>query len=106
VASSLTGAGPQLFYSATRDAQKGKLYLKLVNASSLPQEINIQLSSAGKIASAGTLVSLHAATNEATNTIAEPMKIVPVKSALKNVSADFQHTIPGYSIEVLDLEVR
>jgi len=106
VASSISGAGPRLFYSATRDAQKGKLYLKLVNASSLPQEINIQLSSARKIASTGTLVSLHAATNEATNTIAEPMKIVPVKSALKNVSADFQHTIPGYSIEVLDLEVR
>jgi alpha-L-arabinofuranosidase len=106
VASTLTGAGPRFFYSATRDANKGKLYLKLVNASSLPQDINLQLAGAGKIGSTATLVSLHALTNEATNTIAEPTKIVPVKTQLKNVSGDFRHTVPGYSIEVLDIDVR
>jgi alpha-N-arabinofuranosidase len=106
VASTLTGGGPRLFYSATRDAKKSKLYLKLVNGSSLPQEIDLQLAGAGKIASTATLVSLHALTNEATNTILEPTKIVPVKSQLKNVSADFHHTIPGYSIEVLDIDLK
>jgi alpha-L-arabinofuranosidase len=106
VASTLTGAGPRFFYSTTRDAQKGKLYLKLVNASSLPQEINIQLAGTSKIGNTATLVSLHAATNEATNTIAEPAKIVPVKSQLKGVSADFRRTVPAYSIEVLDVDVR
>ena len=106
VASTLTGAGPRFFYSATRDAAKGKLYLKLVNASSLPQDVNLQFAGAGKIAGTATLVRLHALTNEATNTILEPTKIVPVKTQLKNVSADFQHTIPGYSIEVLDIDVK
>jgi len=106
VASTLTGAGPQFFYSATRDASKGKLYLKLVNATSLPQDVNLQLARAGKIGSTATLVSLHALTNEATNTITEPTMIVPVKTQLKNFSADFHHTVPGYSIEVLDIDVR
>ena len=105
VASSLSGAGPRFFYSATRDVRKGKLYLKLVNATSLPQDANLQLAG-GKIGSAATLVSLHALTNEATNTIMEPRKIVPVKTELKNVSADFHHTVPGYSIEVLDVDVK
>ena len=104
VASTLTGGGPRLFYSVTRDEPKGKLYLKMVNASSIPQDVNIQLGGAGKIGSTGTLVSLHALTNEATNTILEPTKIVPVKTELKNVSADFHHTIPGYSIEVLEID--
>ncbi len=106
VASSLSGAGPRLFYSVTRDARKGKLYLKIVNGSSTSQEMNIQLAGTGKIAGTGTLVSLHALTNEATNTILEPTRIVPVKSQLKNVSADFHHTIPGYSIEVLDIDLH
>jgi len=105
VASNLTGAGSRFFYSVTRNAKKGKLYLKLVNASSLPQDVNIQLGG-GKIGSAATLVSLHARTNEATNTILEPTRIVPVKTQLKNVSADFHHTVPGYSIEVLDIDVK
>ncbi len=106
VATTLNGAGPRFFYSATRDAKKGKLYLKLVNASSIPQDVNLQLAGAGKIANTGTLVSLHALTNEATNTILEPTKIVPVKTQLKNVSGDFHHTVPAYSIEVLDIDVR
>ncbi|HZD47736.1 MAG TPA: alpha-L-arabinofuranosidase C-terminal domain-containing protein [Silvibacterium sp.] len=106
VASNLTGAGSRFFYSATRDAQKGKLYLKLVNGSSLPQDVNLQLAGSGKIGSTATLVSLHALTNEATNTILEPTKIVPVKTQLRSVSADFHHTVPGYSIEVLDIDVR
>jgi len=106
VASTLRGAGPRFFYSVTRDTKKGKLYLKLVNASSIPQDVNIQLAGAGKIAGTGTLISLHALTNEATNSITEPTKIVPVKTALKNISGDFHHTVPGYSIQVLDIDLR
>ena len=55
VASSLSGAGRRLFYSVTRDARKGKLYLKIVNGSSTSQEMNIQLAGTGKIAGKGTL---------------------------------------------------
>ncbi|HEX3470659.1 MAG TPA: alpha-L-arabinofuranosidase C-terminal domain-containing protein, partial [Silvibacterium sp.] len=106
VASTLTEAGPRLFYSATRDTKKGKLYLKIVNASSAPQEMNIQLTGAEKIAGMGSLISLHAPTNEATNTITEPTKIVPVKTPLKDVSTDFHHVIPGYSIQVLEIDLR
>jgi alpha-L-arabinofuranosidase len=106
VASTLTGAGSRFFYSATRDGKKGKLYLKLVNGSSTPQDIDIQLAGAQKIGSSGALVSLHALTNEATNSILEPTKIVPVKNQLKNVSGDFHHTVPGYAIQVLEIDLH
>ena len=106
VGSSLTGAAPRFFYSVTRDEKKGKLYLKLVNGNSNPQDVDIQLAAAGKIGGSATLVSLHALTNEATNTILEPTKIVPVKTQLKGVSADFHHTVPGYAIQVMDIDLH
>jgi alpha-N-arabinofuranosidase len=46
---------------------------------------------------------LSAKTPEETNSISEPEKIVPVETSLKNVSADFHHTLPPYSIHVLEL---
>ena len=38
--------GDRFFYTVTRDAAKGMVYLKLVNASSEPQELKITLDGA------------------------------------------------------------
>jgi alpha-N-arabinofuranosidase len=42
----LQGAGDRVFYSVTRDAAKGVVYVKLVNASSAKQEVKISLAGA------------------------------------------------------------
>ena len=49
VDSTVSGGGPRFFYSATEDSDKGVLYLKLVNASSIPQPVDIQLGGAKSV---------------------------------------------------------
>jgi alpha-N-arabinofuranosidase len=103
--SSLEGAGPRFFYSITGSAAKKQFYLKLVNADSTPQAVDIDLSGA-KLAPTAKLVSLNARDTQATNTIDDPDQIVPVESTLNNVSGHLHHTVPGYSIQVIEFSER
>lgn len=103
--SQFTGGGPKLFYSVTRDSKKKRLYLKLVNAASTSQSIDIKFPEAS-VASTGKLVMLKAKGTLATNTIDEPTNIVPVESTLRNVASDLHYTTPAYSIQVLQIDQR
>jgi alpha-N-arabinofuranosidase len=102
----ITGAGPRFFTSATRDADTGKTYLKLVNGSSTPQTVHIVLKGATQVSHDAHLVTLHGSTPEETNSISDPEHLVPVSSTLHKLSASFDHTIPPYSIQVLDLDAH
>jgi alpha-N-arabinofuranosidase len=104
--SSVTGAGERFFYSVTRDAAKGVIYLKLVNASSVPQPIEIAMTGAAGVEKTGTLVSLSGSNPAQTNTISAPLRIAPVKTPLKNIGAKFSHTVPAYSIQVIELQAK
>ena len=104
--SSLTGGSERFFYSVTRDPAKGAVYLKLVNASSVPQSIEMTLTGANTVGKEGTLVSLSGADLAETNTISAPQRIVPVKTPLKNAAAKFSHIVPAYSIQVLVLAAK
>ncbi len=90
--------------SSTRSPEntaKKQLYLKLVNASSTPQSVEIDLTGA-KLAKTAKLVSLSAHDTQATNTIDDPEHVVPVESTLNDVSNHVRHTLPGYSIQVIE----
>jgi alpha-N-arabinofuranosidase len=104
--SSVTGAGDRFFYSVTRDAAKGVVYLKLVNAASVAQSIAIDLSGAGTIAKTGTLISLTGTNAAETNTISAPKRIVPVKTTLSGAGAKFNHSVPPYSVQVIELSAK
>ena len=98
--------GPRFFYSATTDTAKGKVYLKMVNGSSIPQPVTLKLSGAGKVA-AGALVETLAGKDPAeTNTISDPKHLVPVKSTLKESGGSFNHMLPPYSIQVIELSFK
>jgi alpha-N-arabinofuranosidase len=99
------GAGRKLFYSVTRDAAKKKLYVKLVNASTTAQALEIELPGA-KLAANGKLVTLRAHSTQATNTIEHPTQVVPVESVLHGVGEKMEHTVPGLSIEVMVLDEK
>jgi alpha-N-arabinofuranosidase len=99
----LEGAAPKPFYSVTRKSSDGTVYLKLVNASSTPQLVRIQLDGAKGIAD-GKLITLPAKTTAATNSITQPAAIVPVESGLRAAAPNFTHTVPGYAIQVLELK--
>ena len=102
--STLTGAGSRLFYSITRSPAKGEAYLKLVNASSVAQPLEITLSGA-VIAKSASVETLSGHTLAETNTLTAPTRIVPVKSTLKT-GASFTHTVPPYSIQVIELQAK
>jgi alpha-L-arabinofuranosidase len=103
--SKLEGNGPKLFYSVTKDSKKNRLYLKLVNAASTPQLINLKFAGA-TLANAGKLVMLRAYDTQATNTLLEPTNIVPVESTLRNVGSELPYTAPAFSIQVIQIDQR
>jgi alpha-N-arabinofuranosidase len=104
--STITGEGDRFFYSVTRDPAKGEVYLKLVNASSAPQAVEIGLAGASNVASTGTLISLAGSNDADSNTSSSPSHIAPVKSKLQSTSARFTHTVPPYSVQVIDLQAK
>jgi alpha-N-arabinofuranosidase len=106
VPADLEGAGDRLFYSVTKDAAKGVVYLKLVNASSAAQELKITLDGAKTVKATAKLVRLSAGSTAATNTINDPKRVVPVESTVTGVAKTFTRTVPGYSIEVLEIGVK
>ena len=103
--SQLENAPPRLFYSVTQDAAKHRLYLKLVNASSDPRDLDIHVDGAS-LAAQGEQVLLQASGTQATNTLDHPTNIVPVRSALPTPATTLHHTLPPFSIEVLVLHTR
>jgi alpha-N-arabinofuranosidase len=108
LASKLEGAGidaanPKFFYSITRDSAKKRIYLKLVNASSDALPIEVAFPGA-KLAATGKLISLSARDTQATNTLQKPTEIVPVESPLQGVSDHLRHTVPGYAIQIIQLD--
>lgn len=97
---------PRFFYSATRSAATGVMYLKLVNASSEPLSVKIELDGIRSVAANGRMVTLSAKTTAATNTLQRPREIVPVNGTISNAAKSFSHTVPGYSIQILELGTK
>jgi alpha-N-arabinofuranosidase len=105
-ASSLNGDAQRFFYSVTRDSGKGAVYLKLVNASSVAQPVEIEITGATNVVGTATVESLTGVTLAETNTISSPTRIVPVQSTMKGVAAKFSHSVPPYTIQVLELQAK
>ncbi|HXS98143.1 MAG TPA: alpha-L-arabinofuranosidase C-terminal domain-containing protein [Candidatus Limnocylindrales bacterium] len=105
MASDLSGAGDRFFYSAT--ATKGaKACVKLVNASSVAQPINLTLTGLGAGNHAAVLDTLKGNTTWATNTIDHPTRIVPVRTKLTVKGERLDHVLPPYSIQVLEVDLK
>lgn len=100
-ASSKTGGTDRLFYSVTRNPARGKLYLKLVNATSTPQSIALHLNGIGKLAREASMETISGNNPAETNSISDPRHIVPVHSSIRGISPTMQHTMPAYSVQVI-----
>jgi alpha-N-arabinofuranosidase len=103
VATKLTEAGPHVFTSVTRDEQQRKLYVKIVNGSSEPLPLNIDLTGAGEGKHEGTLSTLSGKTPNATNTIDHPDAVVPVEGQKIVMGSTSKLFFSPYSINVLEL---
>ncbi|HWE87396.1 MAG TPA: alpha-L-arabinofuranosidase C-terminal domain-containing protein [Terracidiphilus sp.] len=100
MASQAEGAGAKFFYSITGSAAEKKLYLKMVNADSMARVVDIDLAGA-KIAPAAKVWTLSGKSTQATNSIDNPTAVIPMESAVA-AAAKMRHTVPGYSIEVME----
>jgi alpha-N-arabinofuranosidase len=101
--SSIEGSGARFFYSATVSSVTKILHLKLVNASDKPQPLMLKIDGLAAGARTAEVNSLHGASYEATNNIANPEFIHPVKSLLRISGSETQHTVAPLTIEVVDI---
>ena len=96
---------PTLFYSATTEEKTGAIYLKLVNTTGKQQAVNINLAGAGKLSPTGTMYTISGDKPEATNTISDPERIIPVSATIKGISQKFKRNLSPYSVTVLTLSM-
>lgn len=97
---------PAMFFSATKDTRTGALYLKVVNATSVIQNLQINLKGAIKVTTRGTVTTIGSDNPENTNTIDEPKRLVPVTSEINGLGRSFRHGFPPYSVTVVQLQVK
>jgi Alpha-L-arabinofuranosidase C-terminal domain len=101
-----TGSGSQLYESVTRDSRTGPIYLKVVNAASEVQPVQVTIRGVGGIEPAGNAVVLTADSPQDTNTLSDPRKIVPVTTRADGLGQTFEYRFKPYSITVLEIGVR
>ncbi len=104
--SSASGTGDKFFYSVTRSSAGNRLCMKLVNASSAAQPLSIVIDGLGPGRHRAQVDTLKANTIWATNTIEDPTRIVPVRSALTITGERMDYVLPAYSIQLLQVELR
>lgn len=92
-----------VFYTATKDAKTGKIYLKLTNAVGQSHQLSIKLEGVQKVKSKAKKIELKSAHPEDTNSIDNPRNIVPQESTQK-VGKQFTITLAPYSVTALVIE--
>ena len=105
---SITGidANARFYYSVTESSDTKVLHLKLVNATTEDQPLEIALKGLSAGAHEAKMISLHGATFAATNTITDPVAIHPVDGTLRFTGATLKHTVLAYTIEVVDVAIK
>jgi len=97
---------PGLYVTASRDEKAGEVILKVVNSAEKTMAADVQIKGAGRATSRGTMILLVGGKLTDENSLAEPRKIAPVTSSLKNLGGEFKHTFPPCSLTVLRLKTR
>jgi alpha-N-arabinofuranosidase len=97
---------PTLFFNATRDTQKGLIYLKIVNAAATAQPVRVEVKGVRAVAPQGRSAVLTSASPNDTNSIAEPTKVVPVTTRVDDLGTSFTRSLAPNSITVLQLQAR
>jgi len=97
---------PAVFYVATKDTASGTVFLKLVNTLDKSQPVNIHLQGKVKINRSAKTVVLKAVSPLDTNSIDDPLNIVPVENEIKGLKKDFTYIMAPYSIQVIQIQTK
>ena len=80
--------------------------MKLVNGTSVAAPMAVKITGVGSVEKTAAVWTLAGKSTEETNTLTEPKRLVPVESAIKDAGASFSHTVPAYSVQVIELKVK
>jgi len=97
---------PAMFFSVTKNAKAGIIYLKVVNSTPVVQKVKLDIQGIANISSKATAITLKAASTDDTNTIAEPEKIIPATTTVKGLGKHSEQSFPAYSITVLQIRTK
>jgi len=103
---SMSADPTNFFFSTTLDHATGALFVKLVNINPTPQIVQFAISGARQVAGQGTLTVLTSAHPDDTDTINDPVKVVPVTAPVDGLGASFTSTFAPYAISVLQLQTQ
>lgn len=95
---------PRVFYSATRDSKSGTLYLKIVNASTMPLDLRIKPEGTAAIPNSATVWTLKGESPAQTNSIDKPEAIIPLQNQIDISGSDQAQRFAPLSINVIELK--
>jgi alpha-N-arabinofuranosidase len=99
----LSGTGPRVFASSTRDERKREIFIKIVNATSESLPLKVEVNGVDNVEPEVKLETLCGKTPNATNTIHQPDIIRPVEQKFNVSRPGFVRRFAPYSINALVL---
>lgn len=97
--------GSNIHVSATRETKTGKVFVKLVNAQAEAQTLTVDLKGVTSLAPTAQVETLSGAP-DATNSQADPNRVVPVTSEMTGLKPGFSLSLQPHSVVVLKLQTR
>ena len=79
------------------------VYIKIVNPGEAEEPVEINLNGITSVKSKAT-VEVLSADPSATNSMQDPVKVVPVESKLSDIKPSFTYKVPAHSIVVLKIK--
>lgn len=98
--------GAQLSESVTRDSTTGTIIVKVVNAASTEQSVQISLAGVPTVVPTGLASVLTSASSTDTNTLTDPVHIVPALTTVGGLSQNFSYTFAPLSVTVLQIQTQ
>ena len=95
-----------LFTSASLDEGAGEVILKVVNTSSSPKDVRINLAGATKFNKVGKAFVIENPDLKAENSLDNPTKVAPVERKLTVPSREFSYTLTPNSFTVMRVDVK
>ncbi len=105
ILASTESVGSPVQATITRDSQSGEIFVKLVNPQATAVTLQVTLKGVGPLAGTAGVETLSAAPTD-TNSLAQPTKVVPVKSVFTGVKSSFAFPLAPTSITVLTLKAQ
>ncbi|MNQ55088.1 Extracellular exo-alpha-L-arabinofuranosidase precursor [compost metagenome] len=100
----LTGQN-NLYASAVKDVNTKEIIIKLINTSSVAQDVSINFKGT-KLITDGTIITLTSPDLKDENTFADPKKISPKETKFKSEKEKVKLKLAAYSVNVLKLKMK